>query len=162
MYAAVFGGASFSLFLAGTTGVFKHYGEEMAAARLPTSFASTANALESMAFHSKDALLVIDDFAPSGMNGDHGLHDVAERLFRATGNQQGRNRMSNGRQTSVPQPPSALVLATGEDAPKGQSIRARLLIVELGVGEVDCTSLTECQKVAQNGRFSVALGSFLN
>ena len=75
VYRAPFGGVDFSVFLAGKTGVFKtalaalcqqHFGAEMDASRLPANFASTGNAVEALAFHAKDALLVVDDFAPTG------------------------------------------------------------------------------------------------
>src|ERR1700688_3466353 len=96
VYRAPFGKTDFSMFLEGKTGVFKtalasicqqHYGPAMNAAHLPGHFASTANALEALAFHAKDALLVVDDFAPTGRHGDEGLENIAERLFRALGNQ---------------------------------------------------------------------------
>jgi hypothetical protein len=38
---------------------------------LPAAWSSTGNALEVLAFHAKDALLVIDDFAP-GSGGRQG------------------------------------------------------------------------------------------
>jgi hypothetical protein len=34
---------------------------------LPGAWASTGNSLEALAFHAKDALIVIDDFAPQGI-----------------------------------------------------------------------------------------------
>ena len=55
------------MFLAGRTGTFKttlaalcqqHFGADMDAGCLPANFASTANALESLAFAAKDALIV--------------------------------------------------------------------------------------------------------
>jgi hypothetical protein len=109
----------------------------MDAAHLPGHFASTANALEMLAFHAKDALLVVDDFAPTGRHGDDGLENVAERLFRAVGNQQGRSRMVGNGRLQQARPPRAFLLATGEEVPQGHSIRARLVIVEVALGEVD-------------------------
>ena len=59
VYRAPFGKTDFSMFLVGKTGVFKtalaalcqqHFGMGMDAAHLPGHFASTANALESLAF----------------------------------------------------------------------------------------------------------------
>jgi hypothetical protein len=113
-----------------------------------------------LAFHAKDALLVTDDFVATAAQGDRRLQSIAERLFRAAGNQQGRNRIGGGH-LRTPQPPRGLVLATGEDVPVGQSIRARLLIVEAGAGEVNRTTLTECQKAAQRGQLAASLRSFL-
>jgi len=171
VYRAPFGRVDFSVFLTGTTGVFKtalaalcqqHFGAGMDAGSLPANFASTENALEGLAFHAKDALLVVDDFAPTGRHGDAELHGVAERLFRATGNQQGRSRLGGNGRLSAPRPPRALVLATGEKVPPVHSIRARLLVVELGPGEVNRATLSECQCAGQQGRLAESMGAFLS
>ena len=158
VYRAPFGKVDFSMFLVGKTGVFKtaiaaicqqHFGSAMNAAHLPGHFASTANALELLAFHAKDALLVVDDFAPAGRHGDEGLESIAERLFRAVGNQQGRSRMVGNGQVQQSRSPRALLLATREEVPQGHSIRARLLIVEAALGEVDGALLSECQRAGE-------------
>jgi hypothetical protein len=135
VYRAPFGRLDFSVFLTGKSGVFKtalaaicqqHFGKSMDASHLPANFASTGNALESLAFQAKDALLVLDDYAPTGRQGDGELHRLAERLFRSAGNTQGRSRLLGNGRVSAPQPPRCLLLATGEEVPPGQSIRARL------------------------------------
>jgi hypothetical protein len=171
VYRAPFGNTDFSMFLAGKTGVFKtalaavcqqHFGSAMDAAHLPSHFASTANALESLAFHAKDALLVVDDFAPTGRHGDDSLQSIAERLFRAVGNQQGRSRMVGNVRLQQGCPPRALLLATGEEVPHGSSIRARLLIVEVALGEVDRSTLSECQRSGDEGHLAGSMGAFLS
>jgi hypothetical protein len=116
--------------------------------------------LEELAFTARDALLVVDDFVPTGGSGDGELQGTAERLFRAAGNRQGRSRMS-GKGLRSSRPPRALVLATGEQVPRGQSLRARMLIVELRPAEVDRGLLTECQSAARQGQLAVAMGAFL-
>ena len=79
MVRAVLGGIDFSTQIAGPTGAGKtalaallqqHFGPEMDASHLPASWNSTANANELLAFHAKDALLVVDDFAPTGSQYD--------------------------------------------------------------------------------------------
>jgi hypothetical protein len=169
VYRAPLGETDFSLFLTGRTGTFnttlaalcqQHFGAGMDACRLPGHFACTANALEELAFQAKDALLVIDDFAPTGGAGDAGLEALAERLFRAAGNGQGRSRM-RGSQLRAGRPPRALLLATGERVPGGHSIRARLLTVEVRAGDVDRAALSECQMAAQQGRLAAAMGAYL-
>jgi hypothetical protein len=170
IYAAALGSKGFSLFLAGRSGVFKtalaalcqqHFGPTLDASRLPANFASTANALETLSFHAKDALLVADDFVPTGTQSDRGLQSLAERLFRSAGNQQGRSRLTSSGRSTGARPPRALLLATGEEVPAGQSVRARLVIIEVATGEVNAAILTECQKVAQQGRLAISMGSFL-
>jgi hypothetical protein len=161
VYRAPLGGSDFSLFLTGRTGTFKtalaalcqqHFGADMDTGHLPANFASTANALEELAFAAKDALLVVDDFAPTGAASDRTLHDIAERLFRAAGNHQGQGRMGGQTRLRAPRPPRALVLATGEDVPRGHGLRARLLILELRPGEVDRVALTSWKSYALQDR----------
>lgn len=170
VYRAPFGKVDFSLFLTGETGTLKttlaalcqqHFGAKMDAGGLPANFVSTANALESLAFTAKDALLVVDDFVPTAGPGDTTLQSVAERLFRAAGNRQGRNRMGGGGRLRPPHPPRALVLATGEEVPRGHSLRARLLIVDVGLGDVDRTITSQCQQAAREGQLASAMGAFL-
>jgi len=171
VYRAVLGNVDFSIFLTGPRGSFKtalaalcqqHFGADMDASALPANFASTANALEGLAFSAKDALLVVDDFVPVGGIGDRALHGVAERLFRSAGNRQGRSRMSGSGRLCEAQAPRALVLATGEEVPRGESLRARLLIVELAPEEVDRAALSKSQVEARQGQLASALGAFLS
>ena len=170
VYRAPFGNADFSVFLTGRTGSFKtalaalcqqHFGAAMDASHLPANFASTANSLEHLAFAAKDALLVVDDFVPTGGMGDNSLHCVAERLFRAVGNHQGRNRLGSNGQLRSSQPPRALLLATGEEIPRGQSLRARLVIVDVQPGDVNINSLNECQHAGRQGHFAAGMAAFI-
>jgi hypothetical protein len=97
---AVVGDADFSEHLSGGTGLFKtafaalvqqHFGSEMDAAHLPAAWSSTANSLEAVMFHAKNAVLVIDDFAPTGAHADvQRMHKDADRVLRAQGNRSGR------------------------------------------------------------------------
>jgi len=137
-YRAVFGEADFALHLAGETGAFKselaalhqqHFGASMNRLHLPGAWSSTGNALEALAFHAKDALVVIDEFAPQGSSADVArYHAAADRVFRAAGNHAGRGRLDSTAKLREPKPPRALILSTGEDIPRGQSVRARLHI----------------------------------
>ena len=170
VYRAVLGKVGFSLFLVGPSGAFKtalatlcqqHFGAAMDAGCLPGSFTSTGNALEELAFAAKDALLVVDDFVPVGGVGDGALQGIAERLFRAAGNHQGRSRLDGHGQVRTARPPRGLILATGEEAPRGQSLRARLLIVDVAEGEVEREKLSESQSAGANGWLSQAMGAFL-
>jgi hypothetical protein len=106
-------------------------------------------------------MLVVDDFAPPATGRDGELQNIAERLFRAAGNQQGRSRLGGNGSLGAPKAPRGLVLATGEKVPQGQSIRARLLIVEAGPGDVDRAILSECQRAGEEGQFVEAMGGFV-
>jgi hypothetical protein len=170
-FRAVLGDADFSLHLSGETGAFKsevaalhqqHFGPAMDRLHLPGAWSSTGNALEAMAFHAKDALFVIDDFAPQGSATDVArYHSAADRVFRAAGNHAGRGRLDSTARLREPKPPLALILSTGEEIPRGQSVRARLLILELSKGNIDGGELAECQRDARAGLYAEAMAGFL-
>jgi hypothetical protein len=170
-YRAVWGGADFAVHVAGETGAFKseiaalqqqHYGAEMDRRRLPGSWSSTMNALEALASCAKDVLLVIDDFAPQGNSADVArYHASADRVFRAAGNHSGRARLDSTARMREPRPPRSLILSTGEEVPRGQSIRARLLILELSKNMISAASLTVCQEDARLGLYSGAMSAFI-
>jgi hypothetical protein len=171
VYRAALGDCDFSVHMAGPTGVFKseltalgqqHYGPGLDARHLPGSWSSTGNALEGVAFAAKDALLAVDDFAPTGSTHDvQRLHREADRLLRAQGNRAGRLRMRADATLRAAKPPRGLILSTGEDTPRGQSLRSRLLVVEVSPGDVNTAWLTACQKDAAAGRYAQALAGFL-
>ena len=175
MYAAIWrapmGTADFSLHNTGLTGVGKtalvalaqqHFGADMDARHLPASWSSTGNAIEAQAFAAKDALLVVDDFAPGGTVHDVArLHREAARVLRAQGNQAGRARLRPDATLRATKPPRGLILSTGEDIPAGQSIRARTLVIEVGPGDVDFDRLTEAQRAAGAGLYAQVMARFL-
>jgi hypothetical protein len=168
---AVWGEADFALHLAGETGAFKselaalhqqHFGSGMDRLHLPGAWSSTGNALEGLAFLAKDTLLVIDDFAPQGSATEVArYHAAADRVFRAAGNLAGRGRLDSTAKLREAKQPRGLILSTGEDIPKGHSIRARLLILELPKGAIKTADLTECQGDAQRGLYAEAFGGFV-
>ena len=168
---AVFGDADFALHIAGETGTFKsevaallqqHFGAGMDRLHLPGSWSSTGNALETLAFQAKDSIFVIDDFAPQGGHADVArYHAAADRVFRAAGNQAGRGRLDSTTRLREPKPPRALIVSTGEDIPRGHSVRARLLVLELAKGSVRTSDLTACQADARDGLYEQAMGAFV-
>ena len=141
IWRAVLSEVDFAIHLAGPTGAGKseiaaliqqHFGAAMTSRALPASWASTGNSLEVQAFAAKDALLVVDDFAPRGSRVDvQRLHKDADRLLRAQGNLAGRDRLSATGDLRTGRPPRGTILSTGEDVPGGHSLRARTVIVEV-------------------------------
>jgi hypothetical protein len=168
---ALMGDADFAVHLAGSTGVFKSeiaalaqqfFGSAMNRTNLPGAWSSTGNSLEAVTFYAKDVLLVIDDFAPHGATSDVArYHANAERVFRAIGNRADRRRLDSSARFREPRPPRAFVLSTGEEIPRGQSIRARLFIAELLKGEVDGTVLKTCQTDARDGLYCELTAGFV-
>jgi hypothetical protein len=171
VYRAPLGGADYGLWLAGQTGAQKselaalaqqHYGAGMTRTRLPGNWSSTDNALEALAFTVKDAVLVVDDFAPPASRPDADrLHRTADRLVRGAGNAAGRQRQRADGTARPDRPPRALVAATGEDLPRGHSIAARLCAVSVRRGSVDLPRLSSCQRDAAGGQYAAALAGYL-
>jgi hypothetical protein len=157
---------AFSGHLAGPTGVGKtelaalvqqFHGARLDARHLPASWGSTGNSLETLAFSAKDALLVVDDFCPHGNGVDVSrFHKEADRLLRAQGNRSGRQRLRPDGTLRPARLPRGTILATGEDVPRGQSLRARLHIIEVEPGDVDFARLSGCQKDAASGLYAAA------
>jgi hypothetical protein len=129
-----FAPVAFSVFLAGRTGTFKsaltgtalaHWGAGWDGVRFPANWSGTMNSIEKIAFLAKDALLVVDDFAPSASPRSKAeLHEKAERLLRGTGNQAGRSRMAADTSLRPTYWPRGLIASSGEDVPGGHSLRA--------------------------------------
>jgi hypothetical protein len=171
IYRAPLGGADFSEHLSGPSGYGKselaalaqqHYGAGMDARHLPGAWSSTGNALEALAFGAKDAVMVIDDFVPTGDRASIARSQRdADRVLRAQGNQSGRTRMRADGTLVQAKPPRGLVLSTGEDTPRGESLGSRLLVLEVGKDDVDWADLTSCQTDAVGGLYAQALAGYL-
>ncbi|SHF68746.1 protein of unknown function [Desulfofundulus australicus DSM 11792] len=146
---------SFVEWLLGQTGVMKstlaglflcHFGR-FTGKELPSCFRDTANAIEKKAFVAKDALLIIDDYHPTGKKDDaRKMLAIAEQFLRSYGDRYGRTRMKADTTLRAAYVPRGLCLATGEDVPgAAQSTAARYFAVELKKGDVKVGLLTELQ-----------------
>lgn len=161
----------FSLFLAGLTGTRKseiaaiaqgHYGPEFGGKNLPANWSSTPNSLEKLCFLAKDALTVVDDFNPIGSQFDVNTnHKKADQLMRGQGNQAGRQRMNADGSLRPTFYPRGLILGTGEDIPRCQSLRARMLVLEVQPTDVDLDVLTELQADRDSGVLAQAMASYV-
>lgn len=171
-FAAVLGGADFSVHLTGPTGTGKSelaalvqqlYGAGFDARHLPANWSSTGNSLEVISHAAKDSVLVIDDFAPTGTAMDVArLHREADRILRAQGNHSGRTRLRSDATLRPAKPPRGLIISTGEDVPRGQSLRARIIVLEVGINTINWRRLTECQTAARDGVYALAMAGFLH
>jgi hypothetical protein len=169
--AALGGVIDFGVHLLGRTGTFKSeiaaiaqqcFGPKLDARNFPANWSSTANAIEGMVFLAKDAVIVVDDFNPTGAIDPQKLHAAADRLFRGLGNGAGRQRMTADLMIRPHRPPRGLILSTGEDIPRGHSCRARLILVEVRPGDVNPQRLTYAQREAANGVYAAALAGYVH
>ncbi len=160
-----------SVFVAGPTGAYKteltavmqaYYGPAFNGRHLPGNWTTTKNALEKQAFAAKDAVFVVDDFAPTGTSYDVArLHHAADGLLRAQGNRSGRGRMRADTTLRADYYPRGLIVSSGEDVPRGQSLRARMLVAELSPGDVDLAVMTELQKAAAGGVLAAVMSGYI-
>lgn len=158
-FAPLYGPVDYAMHVTGRTGTYKselcslmqsHYGADMDARHLPASWSSTANAIEALAYYAANALMVLDDFVPTGTSWQiRAYHTTADKIIRAQGNQAGRSRLTDTSSLQTTMYPRGMILSTGEDTPEGHSVRARMLIMELSPGDIDATSLTKAQNNRQ-------------
>jgi hypothetical protein len=171
VYRACLVECDYSIHLAGPTGAGKselaalvqqHYGAGFDARNLPASWSGTDNALEALAFTARHAVFVIDDFTPAGSQADvNRLHGKADRVLRGQGNRSGRQRMRADTTLRPVKRPRGLIVSTGEDIPRGQSLRARLLVLELGPGDLDFKLLSQAQADAAAGLYAKAMAGYI-
>jgi hypothetical protein len=162
-----------SVFVVGPSGTFKtetsalaqqHYGAGFDRKHLPAEWSSTANALERVLFEAKDAIGVIDDYAPAGTTlGMQKLQETAGRVLRGVGNHQGRGRLTADTSRRPTFLPRGLLLSSGEDVPASSttSIVARLVALEVRPGDVNVDVLTTAQARAQEGWYARTMSAYL-
>lgn len=167
--AAPLGHTPFSLYMAGPTGVRKTslalVYQSMWGYRStipPIGWEATANALEGVAFGAKDALLVIDDYAPTGhARSQQELQAKGARLLRNQGNATGRLRMRADGSMGGDRPPRGSLLITGEDLPPGHSVRARTLVIDIRRDDVRLDALSKAQRLARDGVYAEGMAAWI-
>lgn len=138
------------------------FGKTMDARNLPGSWISTANSNEMLAFLAKDVLLTVDDFAPMGSANDvQRQNREADRLFRSQGNNVGRGRLRQDASQRPSKPPRGLIFSTGEELPQGESLRSRILLLDVGPDTVKWDVMTSCQHDATAGLYAQAMAAFI-
>jgi hypothetical protein len=170
-YRAPLGPAPFSLYTYGKTESFKtalvaliqqHFGAEMDENGLPGSWSSTGNAIEALSFFAKDVVFTVDDFVLSGTLQDAARkHGEADRVLRAQANRRGRQRMGSDQSLRAVMYPRGLIGATGEELPRGQSLRNRMCTAEVKADEIAVDQLTECQQLAGRGEYAKAMSGYI-
>src|SRR6185369_7135403 len=158
----------YAVFMVGPTGSLKselaalaqrHFGN-FDRKTLPGSWTSTENALEARLFAIKDAISVIDDYAPNAdSRAQQELEKRAQRIIRGIGNRASRGRLRADLTQQPDRPPRGLVICTGEDLPTGHSIQARLVIIEIDRERLHLDVVTELQN--RGGRLVHAMRGYV-
>jgi hypothetical protein len=130
--------------------------------RAPAQWTGTPGSLEKIAFGAKDALATIDSFDPQGTAyAIQTMHGTADRVIRAQGNQGGRSRMNPDTSLKKTYFPRGMTLGSGEETPRGQSLRARMSLVHVGKGDIDPAKLTKMQAAAKEGSMAEAMAGYV-
>jgi len=135
---------------------------------LPGSFESTIVGNEAKMFKYKDTIFVLDDFAPKGLSNDIAQsHKEYDRLIRSMSNQSGRDKMNKDNELATGKYPRCAIISTGEDTPMGESLRTRLVVIEIQgykketAGDIDKQLLSELTDYASGGGFSQVMSSYI-
>ncbi|MGZ5052687.1 MAG: cell wall-binding protein [Methylobacter sp.] len=160
----------FALWLQGLTGSRKSaiaaialaFFGNFTARSFPSNWSDTVLDCEIKSHQAKDAVFVVDDFKPSvSQNEANKLHAMAERIVRNTGNQSGRGYRGSDRRANAAPFNRSMMIVTGEDLPRGQSLLGRLLIMELSRSDVDNDVLTGLQRAATAGSLAGLMSAYL-
>ena len=128
----------------------------------PANFSDSDADLEAKGHQAKDGIYCIDDFKPATNAVEATkLHSKTERFIRNTGNGAGRGRRNPDMTAKAAPFNRSLTIMTGEDLPKGQSILARLLVLELSRNDVDIATLSRLQQAARDGVLSRIMAAYL-
>ena len=105
---------------------------------------------------------MIDDFRPARSAAERDrLNHEADRLLRAAANGAGRGRLKSDASLQPAKPPRALIVSTGEEKPSGESLIARMFLVEIASGDIDPKRLSACQRDAAGGLYAQATAGYV-
>ena len=123
----------------------------------PTTFASTPNAINEMAFTLKDCSLWVDDYNPQEYMKT--MNQIFQSLARAAGDHSTRRRLDSNAKLKESRPPRCLFLVTGEFPPKiGQSGHARVFQVDVPQARKDISAI---RKAAKDGLLSRSMSDYI-
>jgi len=162
--------ANFSLFMYGKTGVYKSQCEAImmsffglfTSESLPASYFDTASAHEISSHKTKDAIWVVDDLKPATSQIEtNKIYALAERLFRSVANGSSRNRCNVDMTVKAAYYPRCMLVSSGEDVPKGSSLLSRMLVVEFKNGDINLSSLSYFQHLAETGTLASIMAAYI-
>ncbi|TIH19267.1 hypothetical protein D0S45_03545 [Marinifilum sp. JC120] len=165
----------YSIFMYGHTGSRKtalarvlqaHYGKEFTSSAPLGNWISTANSTEKMIAMAKDALTVMDDYIEETISAKQAeLDEFADRIHRGQSNKAGRTRMGASKELIEAYVPKGLILATGEQIPKGKgnahSLRGRMVITPLTTETINNDVLSALQDAGRKGLLTASAAAVI-
>jgi bifunctional DNA primase/polymerase-like protein len=162
----------FAMAFVGRTGIFKSalavlvqqfFGAGFDWEHIPGSWASTANQIELLGFHAKDAVFVVDEFKPSGSDRTRAQHYAdLDRIVRGTANRSARGRLDAKLNIRVAKPMRCLLVITAEEGAIGESLVGRIFTIEMKSGDIASANLTKAQADAKAGLYVAAMSGFID
>lgn len=159
------------VYLHGPTGSFKtelsvlamaHFGRAFTSRSIPLSFEGTSNSTQAATWRLKDVVTVVDDMAPEGTPNRVGsIYSKLSTLARSIGNRSGRTRANADMTAKQTFYPRGVVIASGEDLPRGHSAAARMQTVEVTRADIDAVVLSDCQAMAAEGVYADLMAVFI-
>jgi len=121
--------------------VLTHFGTGFIQGRdyhAPMDWTSTVTSIEGAMFITKDAPIIIDDFAPqfASLSDARDMHRKASLVVRSVGNRSARSRSRADLSQQTTRFPRGLVLMTAENPLVGQSIVGRVVYVPIAPGDI--------------------------
>jgi hypothetical protein len=121
-----------------------------------------------IAFHAKDAVLVIDDLFGSSVGSIEKQRQrvAVDRVFREKGNGSDRGRLNADSTMKAARPSRCLPISTGEEALDGESLRSRVWDIpvteeDTGRGRMNLERLNAAQQAAREGKFAQAMRGYI-
>ena len=140
-----------------------HYGR-FGIRGMPANFTGTMNALRNKAFAAKDAVLVVDDFFPTGsLQKRKEMENMMQLLSRAFGDKANRDRLNAELKTQASKPARGLALITGESVPDiGSSGQARMYMISLDRKSYRYgADMDKLRTDAENGVLRLAMAKYI-
>jgi hypothetical protein len=171
VYRAPLGESDFAMHFHGLTGSLKttiavvgqqHFGKDFTDKKLPAYWNATSNFNQERLFSAKDVLTVVDDFVPKGpQNEIERWHQKFDEVVRSATDGALRGRLRSSGEERPSHGPRGLILSTGEVVPKGESILARVVNVEVKPHSVNKQKLNQCQDDATAGLYAQSMSGYL-
>lgn len=174
LYRSALGKSDNMVVLVGPTGTAKttwlsllmaHFGHEFSRTFLPSSWQSSANALEFLAFCAKDVLLLIDDYKPQAGQPKEVMQALS-RIIHGLADGAGRATLTSDRKARPNVYPRGTVITSAEEFPTGESNQARTLIIPLsepllGRNNEHSAKFFEAEELAGDGVYAQAMAGYI-
>lgn len=137
-----------------------HFGAMWDGERFPADWnTSTANGLMLAMTQIGDALFVVDDLKLSGTSKDDAVYAKADAIVRFQFNGSTPRRMTRDLRARTGSSSRCLLVATGEVLPRGESLRSRMIVLELH--ERIKADLAPYVRNASKGLYAATMAAFL-